>query len=112
MRKFGISQVVLQSTIVGQQQQTFAVLIETANGIDAFNRDVVPERPCQIRAAELTQHSIWFVERDISMLQSFAPATPLYIVSPAFFRQLSPGACAGYSAVSCSSTRAQNCPHK
>src|SRR5437868_10901001 len=108
MRELRIGQPVLQSTIVGQQQQTFALLIETANGINALDRYVVLQ--CPTRAAELTQDSVWLVECEISMPQSFAPATPFYIVSPAVFRQLSPAACAGYSAVSCSSTRAQDCP--
>src|SRR5438874_1307905 len=95
MRELRIRQAVLQSTIVGQQQQTFAVMIETANGIYAFNRDVVPEGPCHIRAAELTQDPIWLIERDISMPQSFAPAA-LFSSYPAQIQQLRSAACAGY----------------
>ena len=98
MRKLRISQTVLQFAVIGEQQQAFAVLIESSYGIHAFNRDVVPEGPARIRASELADYSVWLIEDDVTIGQLALRAALIYIVSPTFFRQLSPASCLGYSA--------------
>jgi len=74
MCKLWIGQPVLQFTIIGEQQQTFAVLIETSNRINSLHLYVVSQCAGYVRAAELAHHSIRFVEHKITIGQTLSPA--------------------------------------
>ena len=90
MRKLGIGETVLQVAIICEQQQTFAVLIESPYWINAFDRNVMPECPTGIRAAELAHYSVWLIEDNVTIGQLFRSGGSVSIMSDTFFRQLTP----------------------
>lgn len=67
MLKLGVSQTMLESTVICKQQQAFAIMIEASNGIDFGYLDIIGERtrlvfgPC-----ELAMYPVRFVEEDVS----------------------------------------------
>ena len=40
MGEFGVAQAVLETAIIGEQEQPFAIAVQAAHGIDIFYRDV------------------------------------------------------------------------
>jgi len=69
MRKPGIGETVLQLAIISEQQQAFAVLIESPYWINAFDWNVMTECPSGIRAAELAHYSVWLIEDNVTIGQ-------------------------------------------
>jgi hypothetical protein len=65
MLKPGIGQAMLESAIIGQQEQPFAVVVEPANRIHTFYLNEVLERAPF--AGELAYDAIRFVKENISV---------------------------------------------
>jgi hypothetical protein len=59
-----IAQFMLQVSVVGEQQQSFAVAVEPARGIDARRLDVVGEGRATFLVGELGQHPVGLVEQN------------------------------------------------
>lgn len=59
-----ITDVMLQPSGVGEQQQSLAVAIEATGGIDMCHIDEILQRGTALRVGELRQHIIGFVEQD------------------------------------------------
>lgn len=55
---------VLKISIIGEEQNTFAVAVQSADGINIFYRDVALKRVDVTR--KLTQHTIRLVEDEIT----------------------------------------------
>ncbi len=60
----GVSQLVREPTVVGQQQQTFAILVQPSSRIDVLLPDEVGQRAASVHIGKLTQHPVGFVECD------------------------------------------------
>jgi hypothetical protein len=59
-----VSDPCLQGAIIGEQQQPFAVRVESARRVHTWQSDVVGERGAVRLWRELTQHAEGFVEGD------------------------------------------------
>jgi hypothetical protein len=66
MLEFRVSEPVGQLTIVGQEDQTFAVAIESARRVDARNLDMILEGLSSFGVGELAENVIGLVESEIS----------------------------------------------
>jgi hypothetical protein len=64
MFKPGFRRAVLQGSVVRQQHEAFAVLVQAAGGVDPFHLDVV--RQIGAAARELALDSVGFVEEDVA----------------------------------------------
>ena len=54
----------LQSAVVGQDQQSFRVLVESPGRVDIGNRDVGREIGHAVLAGELAEHTVGLVEQN------------------------------------------------
>ncbi len=66
MRKSRIGEAVLQFAVIGQEKQAFAVVIQTADRVDARNGDEVRQCSFGSFACELAQNVERFVEEQIT----------------------------------------------
>jgi hypothetical protein len=66
----------LQSAVVGQQQQTLAVGVQSACRIDAGNADKLGQRTLTRLASKLTEHLKWFVEEQVTVGQRIRAFSP------------------------------------
>ncbi|MCY1437708.1 hypothetical protein D9M71_538810 [compost metagenome] len=64
----GVGDARLQPAIIGQQQQAFAVAVQSPGRVHARDIDVVLERRAPFAVAELGQHVERFVEQDQARL--------------------------------------------
>lgn len=62
-----IGKPVLQFAIVGQQEKTLAIAIETTGSINVFHRDVVAQRLAF--AGKLAQYAERFIEKNVAISQ-------------------------------------------
>ena len=60
----GRTDVVLESSVVGQNQEPFRVLVQPSRRIHARSIDVVRKGPEPILARKLAQHTIGLIEQD------------------------------------------------
>jgi hypothetical protein len=60
----------LQSAIIGKQQQAFTIVIKTPDGINIFQLNVVAQG--RSGARELRDHAIWLIEKDVAKGQALS----------------------------------------
>ena len=68
MLKFWITELMLDSSIIGQQQQPFTILIQSPNGINFWNRNIV-FKGLAIDAfwSKLTEDAVGFVKKNMAI---------------------------------------------
>ncbi len=59
-----IRESLLQSAVVGEQQQPFAVAVQPPGRVDPRNRDKPRQGSARLAIGELAQHAVGFVQRD------------------------------------------------
>src|SRR5437016_11151829 len=70
MLKFWVRELVLELAITGQQQQSFAVPVQSSCGIYVFHRNVIAE--CSSRAGKLAQNTVWLVKKNVTIAQAIS----------------------------------------
>ena len=60
----------LELAITGQQQQSFAVPVQSSCGIYVFHRNVIAE--CSSRAGKLAQNTVWLVKKNVTIAQAIS----------------------------------------
>jgi len=75
MGKARVGDLVLQFAVVGEQHQTFAIVIEPARRIDIWDGDVIGEGFLIAIAAELARHLERFIEEQAAPLKNFSIST-------------------------------------
>jgi hypothetical protein len=68
MSKFRGREAMLEITIIGQEEQAFAVMVQTPDRINMFYVNIVAQ--CWASAGELGHHAIWFVEKNVAERQA------------------------------------------
>ena len=64
--ELGIGQPVLESAVVGEQDKPFAIVIESADGVDIRNRDIVGQGAFVLFGSrELADYVEGLVEKDV-----------------------------------------------
>lgn len=68
MRKFGIDQPVLEYAVIGEKEQAFTIVIETAHGINIFHVNVITQSLAL--AGKLRNHAVGFMKEYVMESQA------------------------------------------
>ena len=68
MGKFRGGEAMLESAIIGQEKQAFAVMVQTPDRVNIFYVNIVAQ--CWASARELGHHAIWFIEKNVAERQA------------------------------------------